>query len=105
VRGAIGSALGWVTALWGLYVAVSPLEQARVIRKLRTSKAVAMRFLWAVGIGCTLYSAHAAYEGDYYVAVPNAVGALSTGVTIVVARRYRPRADQALTRESHSVSE
>lgn len=89
-------ALGYVTACWGVVMALSPLLQVRRMFVTRSSESVSVGYFSLLCIGFTLWVAYGISEHNLVLIVPNSASWLVGTSTIVIARRFgRGRAHEA----------
>lgn len=85
--------LGVTAASWGVVMAIAPLLQVRRMLRRRSSADVSVGYLVLLLPGFCLWVAYGIASGATALIVPNTVAALIAGLTITVALRLRPRAD------------
>ncbi len=86
------AALAVVAATWGVAMAVSPLLQVRRIRQVRSSSGISLGYYGVLLVGFGLWLAYGVAAANWAIIVPNAVALAVHGLTVAVARRYRPAA-------------
>jgi uncharacterized protein with PQ loop repeat len=89
---ALTSVLGTIAATFGSLMSLSPLLQARSIRRSRSSRDVSIGAMWLFALNNLGWTAYGVAAGSVFILVPNLVGLAALGVAIPVARSHRPRA-------------
>jgi uncharacterized protein with PQ loop repeat len=81
--------LGAVAAATGSVMALSPLLQARVMRRTGSSRDVSLGSLWTFVANCIGWLAYGVALGSMVIIVPNSIALCSLVVAISVATGYR----------------
>ena len=85
----MSAVLGVFAAAIGSVMALSPLLQARAMRKSGSSRDVSLGALWIFVANCCAWLAYGAALGNLVLVVPNAIALASLVVAICVAMGYR----------------
>jgi MtN3 and saliva related transmembrane protein len=81
-----------VASSYGVVMAISPLLQIRAILLSRTSAGVSAGYQRVLLVGFLLWLGYGIASDNLAIIVPNIVAAVVSVATILVTRRYRPRA-------------
>lgn len=81
--------LGFAASLFGLVMALAPVLQVRRMWRRRSSEDVSVGFFAVLLPGFSLWVAYGTVREDWFLVVPNAVGLLVCGSTIVIATLLR----------------
>jgi MtN3 and saliva related transmembrane protein len=87
--------LGLAAAAWGILMAISPALQIRKMLHHQSSREVSIAYFWVLLVGFVLWIAYGISIENWFLVVPNAVAFTVCATTIVVALRYRVRAQAA----------
>jgi MtN3 and saliva related transmembrane protein len=81
--------LAVAAATWGVAMALSPVLQIRAILANRSARAVSVAYQQVLLVGFVLWIAYGLSLRNLALIVPNAIAAVVSIVTILVARRFR----------------
>lgn len=84
--------VGAVAAVWGFVMALSPALQIRHMLRTGSSTDVSIGYFMLLIPGFLLWVAYGAVTDDPFLAVPNAVAAVTALILIACALRLRHRA-------------
>ena len=87
--------LAVTAAVWGIAMGLSPVLQIRQMLQTRSSRDISVAYFVVLNIGFLLWLSYGLALGNLAVAIPNVVAFTVGAVTIVVARRLRPRGQLA----------
>lgn len=73
----------------GVFMALSPLLQARRIRAVGDSTEVSAGVFSMMRVNATIWLAYGVSSGNLVVVLPNVVAVVTTTATLIVIRRYR----------------
>jgi MtN3 and saliva related transmembrane protein len=85
----VESTLALAAATWAIAMAVSPALQIRRIIELKTSRGVSVAYFLVLLVGFVLWLAYGLAADNFALIIPNALAAIVSTATIVVAIRYR----------------
>ena len=83
------SLTGGVAALSGVFMALSPLLQARRVLAVGDSSEVSAGVFLMMRVNATIWLTYGLSTGNHVVVVPNAVALATTSFTLLVIRRHR----------------
>ena len=86
------TALAFIASSYGVVMAVSPMLQIRAILRTGDSSSVSAGYQRVLLVGFLLWLAYGIASDNWAIIVPNVVAAFVSLATIVVTKRYRPRA-------------
>jgi MtN3 and saliva related transmembrane protein len=82
---------------WGLLMALAPLLQIRKILHARSSAGVSIGYLSVLLVGFVLWFGYGLTIGNVALIASNIASLTVSGATVVIALRFRPRPDSAVT--------
>jgi hypothetical protein len=85
----LASLVGPVAAASGVFMAVSPLLQARRIRALGDSSEVSAGVFLMMRVNATIWLTYGLATANLVIVVPNVVALATTTVTLVAIKRHR----------------
>jgi uncharacterized protein with PQ loop repeat len=85
----LASLVGPVAAASGVFMAVSPLLQARRIRALGESSEVSSGVFLTMRVNAAIWLTYGAASGNVVIVVPNVVALVTTTATLLTIKRYR----------------
>ncbi len=85
----LASLMGPVAAASGVFMAVSPLLQARRIRALGDSSEVSAGVFLTMRMNAAIWLTYGAASGNVVIVVPNVVALVTTTVTLTTIKRFR----------------
>lgn len=91
----LASLVGPVAAASGVFMAVSPLLQARRIRALGDSSEVSAGVFLMMRVNATIWLTYGIASGNPVIVVPNVVALVTTTLTLVTIKRFRHAAEGA----------
>jgi uncharacterized protein with PQ loop repeat len=91
----LASLVGPVAAASGVFMALSPLLQARRIRTLGDSSEVSAGVFLIMRVNATIWLTYGIASANPVIVVPNVVGLVTTTLTLHTIRRYRHGAGHA----------
>jgi uncharacterized protein with PQ loop repeat len=86
------SLAGLIASISGVFMALSPLLQARRVRAVGDSSEVSAGVFLMMRVNATLWLIYGLAAGNLVLIVPNAVALLTTTATLFVIRRHRDEA-------------
>ena len=86
------TSIAFVASSYGVVMAISPLLQIRAILRSRDSSSVSAGYQRVLLVGFLLWLAYGIASDNWAIIVPNIVASFVSAATILVTRRYRPRA-------------
>ena len=81
--------LAFGAATWAIAMALSPALQVRRIVELKSSRGTSIAYFLVLLVGFVLWLAYGVAADNFALIIPNALAAIVTTTTIVVALRYR----------------
>ena len=87
------STLAFTAATWAIAMALGPVLQIRKIVEHKSSRSISVGYFLVLLVGFILWLAYGIAASNVALIVPNSVAAIVIVATIVVALRYRQRAD------------
>ena len=81
--------LAFGAATWAIAMALSPALQIRRIVELQSSRGVSIAYFLVLLVGFVLWLGYGVAADNFALIIPNALAAIVSAATIVVAARYR----------------
>jgi uncharacterized protein with PQ loop repeat len=91
----LASLVGPVAAASGIFMAVSPLLQARRIRALGDSSEVSAGVFLMMRVNASIWLTYGLATGNFVIVLPNLVALVTTTVTLGTIKRFRHAAHTA----------
>jgi MtN3 and saliva related transmembrane protein len=83
------SELAVAAATWAIAMALGPVLQIRKMVKHEESRTISIGYFLVLFVGFLLWIAYGIAADNYALIIPNAVAAVVSAATILVALRYR----------------
>jgi uncharacterized protein with PQ loop repeat len=89
----LASLVGPVAAASGVFMAVSPLLQVRRIRSLGDSSEVSAGVFLMMRVNASTWLTYGIASGNVVIVIPNVVALVTTTLTVMTIKRFRPVAE------------